>query len=214
LELPIIRETAHWLAIDKPAGLITERNPWEASAEALVFDYLQRGRRPPFLGIVHRLDRVTSGVLLLAKKKSALRELNRQFAERQVQKTYLAMVEQLPAHAEGELTHWLVKSQAEKRALVYAQEQPGSLRCSLHYRCLSGNLLEVRPATGTFHQIRAQLAAIGCPIAGDQLYGASQVYRPRAIMLHAWRLQFTDPSSGQAVALEAPPPWGSADQAG
>ncbi len=207
MDIPVLRETTHWLAIDKPAGLITERNPWEASAESIVFEHLHRGRRPPFLGIVHRLDRVTSGVLLMAKKPSALKALNRQFAERRVRKTYLAVVEQAPAEQEGELIHWLLKSQQEKRALVYEQEQPGSVRCSLRYRLLEDNLLEVQPATGKFHQIRAQLAAIGCPIIGDQTYGASQAYLPNAIMLHAWKLEFTDPQSEESICLEAPLPW-------
>lgn len=206
MNLPILTETSHYLAIDKPAGLIVERNPWEPSAESLVFEYLSEKRGSPFLGIVHRLDRVTSGVLLLAKKKSALKELNRQFAEKQVRKTYLAIVEQAPSQAEGKLEHWLFKNQAEKRAVVFERQQKNAVFCSLSYRSLKGRLLEISPDTGKFHQIRAQLAAIGCPITGDNAYGAQTGYRPNAIMLHAWKLEFNDPLSGERVLVEAPAP--------
>ena len=206
MELPILTETAHYLAIHKPAGLLVERNPWEPSVASIVLEYLKQGHHRPFLGIVHRLDRVTSGVLLLAKKKNALKVLNRQFAERQVRKTYLAVVEQAPEKTEGKLEHWLFKDQLNKRAVVYEKQHKGAVPCSLSYTALSESLLEIHPDTGKFHQIRAQLAAIGCPIVGDSLYGAQQAYRPGAIMLHAWKLDFLGPPGQEAVRVEAPLP--------
>jgi 23S rRNA pseudouridine1911/1915/1917 synthase len=209
----IIIETPHWLTVNKPAGMIVERNPWEASVESVVLEYLhtQSNAKNPFLGIVHRLDRVTSGVLLMAKKRSALKELNRQFAERQVKKTYLAMVEKAPPAATGELIHWLVKDQLNKRALIFETPGENAVECRLVYRLLEsvekGRLLEIEPQTGKFHQIRAQLAAIGCPIVGDEKYGAAKPYRPKAIALHAWKLQFLDPVSRERVEVVAPPVW-------
>ena len=212
MKIPIIIETTHFLALNKPAGLIVERNPWEPSVESIVYEYLQRQRPKPFLGVVHRLDRVTLGVLLMAQKKSALKELNRQFAERQIKKIYLAVVEQAPPASEGKLEHWLFKDQPNKRAVVFEQQRKDTVFCSLSYRTLGEGLLEIRPDTGKFHQIRAQLAAIGCPIVGDGAYGAQTSYQPNAIMLHAWKLGFKDPQNGEAVLLEAPLPedeqWG------
>lgn len=207
----ILQETRHWLAINKPAGLLVERNPWEDSVEAQAYEYLQQREKKPYLGIVHRLDRVTSGVLLLAKKKSALITLNEQFRERNVQKTYLALVANEPPQPEADLTHWLEKDYKNKQAILHEQATSNATKCHLHYRLLQqqqGNyLLEIHPTTGKFHQIRAQLAAIGCPILGDEKYGSTTPYAPQAVALHAWQLKFTDPIEKTPVLIIAPPEW-------
>ena len=208
----ILHETSHWIAVDKPGGLIVERNPFESpTVEELVLAHLSQARANPFIGIVHRLDRVTSGVLLVAKKKSALKNLNEQFRLRQVQKTYLALVEAKPPAEEGELIHWLEKDQQEKRAQVVDTASGQGSECTLSYRQLwvddNGRaLLEVSPITGKYHQIRAQLAAIGCPIVGDLHYGAAEAYQPNQIMLHAWKLAFFDPAKKRQVEVEAAAP--------
>lgn len=207
----ILQENKHWLVISKPAGLIVERNPFESpTVEELVYDHLARTSKKPYVGVVHRLDRVTSGLMIFAKKKSILRKLNEQFAQQAVQKTYLAITEQHPEASEGILKHWLYKNQKEKRADVFPRAGKDRKEVSLQYKVLKEinglTLLEVRPMTGKFHQIRAQLAAIGCPILGDEKYGGQQAYRPQCAALHARRLQFRDPASGASLSFEAPLP--------
>ncbi|MBK7409231.1 MAG: RNA pseudouridine synthase [Saprospirales bacterium] len=150
-------------------------------------------------------------MLLIAKKKSALQELNRQFEARSVEKIYLAMVENPPAESSGMLAHWVGKDQKEKRAMVQPANSPGAFLCQLDYQVQKTlpnghTLLEVRPHTGKFHQIRIQLATMGCPIVGDEKYGATSAFVPNGIALHAWKLSFTDPLSGERLWVEAPSP--------
>lgn len=203
----IIQETPHWLAINKPAGLIVEKNPFEQpTIEDLVWDYLQQTVKKPFLGIVHRLDRVTSGVLLLAKKKSSLKILNQQFAERKIKKTYWALCEKWPHPLKGQLDHWHIKDQQGKRALIFDQPKKKAVAVSLQYELQpfkdGRSYLEIHPLSGKFHQIRAQLAFIDCPILGDDKYGAEAI-RPRSIALHASSLQFYDPQTNKKIIVEA-----------
>ena len=208
MQLHILFENSHYLAIDKPAGLIVESSPFEKpTIESLVFEYLSQQYRNPYVGIVHRLDRVTSGILLIAKKRSALRHLNEQFRNRTIQKTYLAIVNSKPESAESLLTHWLIKDQKNKKALISDQSVQKAARVELTYHLLkaieAGYLLKIIPKTGKFHQIRAQLSAIGCPIIGDEKYGSSIPYRHQAIALHAYSLQFVDPKTKEPNFLKA-----------
>jgi len=207
-ELAIIKETKHWLAINKQAGLIVERNPYETpTIETLVEDYLSQQYRNPYIGIVHRLDRVTSGVLIMAKKKSALRKLNEQFRERRVQKTSFTIVENEPPQKTATFKNWLEKDQKNKRAIIHGKQVKNSSEVELTYKTVeklpSGYLLEVIPKTGKFHQIRAQLAAVGCPILGDKKYGGKLEYFDKAIALHARQLVFNDTSSEEQIKLIA-----------
>jgi 23S rRNA pseudouridine1911/1915/1917 synthase len=209
--MDVLFENRYWLAINKPAGLIVERNPFEEDTiETRVWDYLSASSRKPFLGIVHRLDRVTSGVLVLAKKKAALKHLNRQFQERSIQKTYLAVTTNLPFPESSPAKHWLLKDQKDKRAVIYPQPNQKAVEVSLSYSLLqkSGDYywLEVEPHTGKFHQIRAQLAFMGAPIVGDEKYGSERKFAPKAIALHASRLKVIDPLEEKEVILEAPVP--------
>jgi 23S rRNA pseudouridine1911/1915/1917 synthase len=210
-ELDIIYESKHWLAINKPSGMIVERNPFEQpTVEDLVWEYLEATQKRPYLGIVHRLDRVTSGVLLIAKRKSALRHLNQQFADRSVQKTYLAILAKAPANRSGTLEHWLEKDQKNKMARIFAQAGEKRQRAILRYEVLQEKgglfLTKVLPETGRFHQIRAQLAAIGCPIVGDEKYGSTVDPAHRYIALHAHRLSCFNPENDQQVEIFAPMP--------
>ncbi|MGH1334811.1 MAG: RluA family pseudouridine synthase [Aureispira sp.] len=236
-KLKIIEETSHFIVVNKRAGLITERNPFELiTVESLVEEYLKTGvrkpyslennqikqvdkgrKRPlkaptksskaPFVGVVHRLDRVTSGSMVFAKKKSSLKKLNDQWSRRKVQKTYLAIVENAPPHAQGTLRHYLVKNQKAKRADIFDKEIKNSQQCTLSYKLIksggNGHLLQIELPTGRFHQIRAQLSHIGCPIIGDNKYGAKKSHLPLAICLHAWKLQFRDPINNEEVSTVA-----------
>jgi 23S rRNA pseudouridine1911/1915/1917 synthase len=206
----LILETSDWLAINKPAGVSVERTKGASDTmEDQVYGYLSQQKKNPFVGIVHRLDRVTSGVLLMAKKKNALQQLNDQISKRQMTKLYRGLTEHLPPQPEGELVHWLYKDHLQKKAFVF--DEPGSDRqeCRLKYRVLAEegkNLLEINLLTGKFHQIRAQLAAIGCPILGDQLYGAAPLPVPHVIALQAAQLSFIDWNSGEIITVQAPAP--------
>lgn len=210
MEIPILYESKWLLAVNKPANLLVEHSPHFPSVEDWAQHHISRQEKKPFIGIIHRLDRAVSGVLLLAKRKAALKDLNEQFRERQVQKIYLALVEKAPPNQQGTLTNWLRKDQAAKKAIVFDKPVEEAVKCSLDYRLAgknaSGFILEIQLHTGKFHQIRAQLATIGCPILGDVKYGATLPYRAGLIALHAWKLSFKDPLTGDQVLLEAPIP--------
>jgi 23S rRNA pseudouridine1911/1915/1917 synthase len=237
-KLKIIQETPSFIVINKRAGLITERNPFEiTTVESLVEEYLTKGSRTPysldknqvsahknkknfkapvkaknaaFVGIVHRLDRVTSGTMVFAKKKNLLKKLNDQISSRKIKKTYLAVLENPPPNKVGTLRHYLVKNQKEKRADIFKVEKKGSVECTLSYELLkssaNGHLVKIDLKTGRFHQIRAQFGFIGCPIIGDEKYGSTKKYLPLAVCLHAWKLQFKDPLSNDDVICEAEVP--------
>ncbi len=209
--LTILLETANYILINKPTGWVVEQNPFETqSVEATLFKYLAEKKKKPFVGIVHRLDKVTSGVMIVAKKKSTLKWLNQQFATRQVQKEYWAIVENRPILAEGELVHWLEKDQKNKRAILYNAQKKETTSCHLTYKILTSTeeatLLQIRPSTGKFHQIRAQLSSIGCPIVGDTKYGATKEYEKNGIALHAFSLEFNDIDQENIQKITANPP--------
>lgn len=198
----ILLETTQWLVVRKPAGMAVERQlHGYPSVEEWAWQYVSAAAKKPFIGIVHRLDRPVSGVLLLAKKRAALKDLNLQFAERRTEKIYHAIVQHAPSPTAGTLTHWLMRDTEGKRAMVVREGAAGAARCELKYQLLKetppGFLMEIKPVQGRFHQIRAQLAAAGMPIAGDALYGSELSYLPDAIALHAYSLRFRDPADGQ-----------------
>ncbi|MEH6772082.1 RluA family pseudouridine synthase [Maribacter arcticus] len=210
-ELDVIHENKDYIVVNKAAGLISEKSPYEAvTVETQVFNHLLKSNRKPYIGIIHRLDRVTSGVLILAKKKSILVEFNTLFSSRKVQKTYLAIVKNKPANNKGNLVNFLIKNNKEKKAGIVQTKSKDSLNCMLSYQVLGKNnfgyLLEIKPKTGRFHQIRAQLANIGLPIIGDEKYGSDQEYLPLSICLHAWKLAFEVSGSKESQTFEAPLP--------
>jgi 23S rRNA pseudouridine1911/1915/1917 synthase len=211
-DIPILYEDRYLLALNKPAGLSSESGgAGHPSAEAWALEYLRQttGRQQPYARVVHRLDRVSSGVLLLAKNKATLQHLMAQFEARAVTKVYLAEVAgDLPAEG-GILTHYLGRSADGRSAVVREMPFEGSQPAVCPYRLLERrggrSLVELVPQTGRFHQLRAQLAFIGCPIIGDERYGGPP-WQPHAIRLHALRLQVQHPASGQPLSLEAPMP--------
>lgn len=207
--LTILFENKHWLAVNKIPKLSVERSPYlEETIESLVFDYLSKSYRNPYVGIIHRLDRVTTGVLLFAKRKSTLRKINEQFRERKIQKTYLAIVEKMPPKPKDKLVNFLWKDREHKKGMVSETKIKGSVECTLSYELLGQNehgyLLKVTPITGKFHQIRVQLAHIGCPILGDEKYGVTKPHSPNSVALHAWQLSLTDPSTEKPITIIAP----------
>jgi len=209
--IEIIKETPYWIAVNKAAGVIVEKNPYESfTVEGQVSAHLQQKSKKAFVGIVHRLDKVTSGVLIFAKKRSALKKLNRQFEERTVQKIYWALVEgELPSKAD-QLDHWLVKDSQTKQARVVDKTEKGAKKASLLYKVLAVRgkikLVEITLLTGRYHQIRAQFTAIACPIIGDLKYRQEGDRYAKEIALHARELTIKDPQKETVRHLTAPLP--------
>lgn len=196
------------LAVNKPPGMPAQAD--KTGDESLL--QWAETECDHTLHLIHRLDRPASGVVLLAKTKEAMTLLQQQFQNRSIEKEYLAVVEALPAQPEGTLVHFLQKNAEKNRAFASEEERPGTERAELSYRLLGSSqryhLLHVQLLTGRHHQIRAQLASIGCPIKGDVKYGARRGNRDRSIHLHAWRLGFEHPGTGEWMRLEVPMPSG------
>lgn len=217
----ILFEDQDLLIIHKPSGLSSEsgtaRHP---SAEKEAAEWYRNKFKDehaglqmkvsPYLRAVHRLDRASSGVLVMAKSKTALTAMMTQFENRAVSKTYQAVVENAPPEAKGVLKHWLKRDETGKKALIFKKSIADTQPCESVYKVLETKngqtLLEIKPSTGRFHQIRAQLAYIGCPIVGDVLYGGT-FWREHEIKLHAQRLTFKHPRSQEPMRLEAPWEW-------
>ncbi len=209
IEPTILRETPWWLAVDKPAGLVTDRQWNYPSVEGWVKDYLlAQGITKPYVGLVHRLDRLTSGIVLVAKRKRALQLLQEQFRERTVQKQYRATVEgqlSAPSAPSALLEHYLLVDKHQKKAIISTRPLPGAKLVQLRYTVLATtehqSELEIDLLTGKYHQIRAQLSAIGHPVVGDVTYGATTIYSAHAIALRATRLVFTDPQTEEQIVI-------------
>lgn len=160
-----------------------------------------------FLGVVHRLDRPVSGVMLFARTSKALARLNEMFRTKQVKKTYLAIVKERPPEEEATITHYLKKNEVQNKSYVYDTEVKGSKEASLTYRLIGRSekyyLLEVELHSGRHHQIRAQLAKIGCPVKGDLKYGFARSNEDGGISLFARRLEFMHPVKKEPVTIIA-----------
>ncbi|MCJ0764317.1 RluA family pseudouridine synthase [Variovorax terrae] len=216
-EFPILLEDEHLIALDKPAGVAVHGG---SGVSFGVIEQLRQARPgAKFLELVHRLDRETSGILLVAKKRSALTALQDQFRERETGKTYLALVAGAwPANRKviDQPLHKYLQADGERRVKVVAKDDPDGMRSVTLVKVaqkLEGfSLLEVTIKTGRTHQIRVHLASAGHGIAGDDKYGdfelnkALQKQGLRRMFLHAWRLQFNHPASGERVELLAPLP--------
>jgi 23S rRNA pseudouridine1911/1915/1917 synthase len=213
--LSIIYEDNHLLVVNKPAGLATQ-GVIEGAASVLTEAkaYLKQKYRKPgnvYLGVVSRLDALVSGLLVLARTSKAAARLGDQFKTGSVDKVYWALVEQSPASSAEELSHWLLKNDKERRINVVAPRTRGAQHARLSYRTLGrqkmGTLTEIRLHTGRKHQIRVQLAAIGCPILGDHKYGSRSSFAAgQAIALHCVRLAIEHPTTKKRLEFTAPPP--------
>lgn len=214
MSLEVLYEDNHLIAVSKKAGDIvqgdkTEDEPLVDKVKA----YIKKKYNKPgdvYLGIIHRLDRPVGGVVVFARTSKALTRMNKLFQERKVQKTYWAVVEQLPKSNEEVLIHYLKKNQEKNRSRSYDKEVKGSKRSELYYR-LAGRsknyfYVEVKPKTGRHHQIRVQLSHIGCPIKGDVKYGANRTNRDGSIHLLARSLEFVHPVSKEEMKISAMPP--------
>ena len=209
-----IYEDNHIIVVAKQAGEIVQADKTgDRTLADDVKDYIKERYAKPgavFLGIPHRLDRPVSGLCVLARTSKALARLNEMFRTGKVRKTYWAIVKDLPPEPEGTLTQWLVRNEKQNKSFAYDHERPGAKRAVLDYRLIGHSqryhLLEVQLHTGRHHQIRCQLARMGCPIVGDLKYGAPRSNPDGSICLHARRVAFEHPVSHQPIDVEAPLP--------
>lgn len=208
IDVQVIFEDYYVLVINKPYGLQTESDNFgNPSVELWAHQHIQQQhpkKKTVFVGIVHRLDRPVAGIVLIAKTKTALTHLNKQFENRSVKKIYEAIVERKPEKDLDTLTHFLKKDLRLKKAIVSDRPKKDFVKCSLTYHLLSTNKdksasLEIELHTGRYHQIRAQLAHTGCVIKGDTLYGAKPQSYPNRIELVATSLSFLHPVSGEQM---------------
>lgn len=214
MELEILYEDNHLVAVNKSPGMLVQGD--ETGDRTLadeVKDYIKSRYGKPgavFLGVVHRLDRPVSGVVVFARTSKALSRMNELFRDRKTEKVYWAIVNKMPAKTDDTLIHWLSKDETKNKATVYIRETRGALKSELSYVTKSQRagafLLEVRPITGRSHQIRAQLATIGCPIFGDVKYGSKEETGDGSIALHARQLTFVHPVKKEALTIVAEPP--------
>ena len=213
-EFKIIYQDKQLLAVNKPQGIVTEYEPHlNFTLESQALNYIRSQEKYPqkcFIGVPHRLDRPVSGVVLFSKKKSVLKMLMEIFAKREIEKTYWAIVEKKPAKSEDELQNWLVKNTEIRKAIIHNQELKEAMRVVLRYKFISkneqGSLLEIKLITGKFHQIRAQLAHMGCPIIGDAHYGSTKAYKENAVCLHARELKLLHPITQEPLTFTADVP--------
>ncbi|MBQ2300239.1 MAG: RluA family pseudouridine synthase [Bacteroidaceae bacterium] len=213
--MKILYEDNHLIAVRKRVGDIVQGDKTgDVPLSDMVKNFLKDKYQKPgnvYLGVVHRLDRPVSGIVLFAKTSKALPRLNKMFAEHKgVKKTYLAIVANKPPQPQGTLTHWLTRNEKQNTARAYDREVPGSKKAVLDYRLIAQSeryfLLEIELHTGRHHQIRCQLSKMGCPIRGDLKYGAPRSNPDGGISLHAWRLELEHPVSHQNIVIEAPLP--------
>ncbi len=215
--MTIVYEDNHIIVVNKTASEIVQGDKTgdEPLSERLK-SYLKVKYNKPgnvFIGVTHRLDRPVSGLVVFAKTSKALSRLNAMFQTKEVKKTYWAIVTAAPPQEEGELMHYLVRNEKQNKSYAYDRERPESKRAILHYRLLAHSerywLLEVDLQTGRHHQIRCQLAKMGCPIKGDLKYGAPRSNPDASICLHARQIRFIHPVSKEMINLTAPLPDGN-----
>lgn len=212
--LQVLYEDNHILAINKRTGDIVQGDKTgDKPLSDVVKEYIKAKYNKPgnvYLGVVHRLDRPTTGIVLFSKTSKALPRLNRLFAQKVAKKTYWALVKNRPPKSSDSLTHWLKKNPKNNKSTAYKKEVEGSKKAILHYNIIKTLdnyfLLAINLETGRHHQIRCQLASIGCPIKGDLKYGFDRSNKDGSISLHARQLEFVHPVRKEEVLIIAPLP--------
>lgn len=212
--LQVLYEDNHLIVINKRVGDIAQGdNSGDKPLPDVVKEYLKEKYNKPgevFLGVVHRLDRPTSGLILFAKTSKALTRMNDLFSSRETQKTYWAIVKNKPEKEEDTLVHYIKRNQQNNTSKAHKKEVPASKKASMSYQLIATlnnyYALEIELHTGRHHQIRAQLQAIGCPIKGDLKYGFDRSNPDGGIHLHARKLTFSHPVSKEEIQIIAPVP--------
>ena len=215
--MTVVYEDNHIIVVNKTASEIVQADKTGDTplSETVKQDLKEKYQKPGnvFLGVTHRLDRPVSGLVIFAKTSKALTRLNEMFRAGEVKKTYWAVVKNAPKESDGELVHFLVRNEKQNKSYAYDKEVPNSKKAVLDYRLIGRSdnyyLLEVDLKTGRHHQIRCQLAKMGCPIKGDLKYGSPRSNPDGSICLHARRVRFVHPVSKELIELKAPLPEGN-----
>ena len=212
--MQVVYEDNHLIIVYKESGEIVQGDKTgDVPLSEVVKAYIKTKYQKPgnvFLGVVHRLDRPVAGLVVFARTSKALSRLNEMFRKGEVKKTYWAIVQQRPREETGELEHWLMRNEQQNKSYAYVKERPDAKKAVLKYQVIGTSerytLLQVGLLTGRHHQIRCQLAAIGCPIKGDLKYGAKRSNADGSISLLAREIAFVHPVSKATVKVTAPLP--------
>ena len=215
--MTVVYEDNHIIVVNKTSSEIVQGDKTgDTPLSETVKSYLKEKYNKPgnvFIGVTHRLDRPVSGLVVFAKTGKALARLNEMFRNGDVKKTYWAIVKECPKETEGELVHYLVRNEKQNKSYAYDKEVKNSKKAILHYKLIGHSqnyyLLEVDLKTGRHHQIRCQLAKMGCPIKGDLKYGAQRSNPDGSICLHARMVKFMHPVSKELIELTAQVPAGN-----
>lgn len=223
--MTILYEDNHIIAVNKSTSEIVQGDKTgDEPLSDTIKKYLKEKYNKPgevFLGVTHRLDRPVSGVVLFAKTGKALTRLNDMFRNQEVKKTYWAIVKTQPENSEGRLEHFLVRNEKQNKTMAYDKMVPNAKQAALSYKLIAKSdnfyLLEVHLETGRHHQIRCQLAKMGCPIKGDLKYGFPRSNPNGGISLHARNVEFIHPVSKELIQITAPVPeddklWGAMEK--
>lgn len=209
----VLYEDNHIIAVNKKSSDIVQGDKTgDTPLNEIVKAFLKEKYNKPgdvYLGTIHRIDRPVSGVVLFAKTSKALERLNKMFKEKDVQKTYWAIVKNKPETNSGNLVHYLKKNEKTNKSTAYNKEVTDSKKSELNYKVIhqfnNYYLLEIKPLTGRHHQIRVQLSAMNCPIKGDLKYGFNRSNPDSSISLHARKVDFIHPVSKKPISIIAPP---------
>lgn len=212
--LQVLYEDNHIIVVNKrPGDIVQGDKTGDKPLSEVVKAYLKEKYNKPgnvYLGVVHRLDRPTSGIVVFSKTSKALPRLNKLFQKKEAEKTYWAIVKNQPSKPQDILVHYLKRNPKQNKSYAHIKEVPESKKASLGYRVIQElnnyYLLEVNLHTGRHHQIRSQLSAIGSPIKGDLKYGFDRSNKDASIHLHARELKFIHPVKKEPVHIIAPPP--------
>jgi 23S rRNA pseudouridine1911/1915/1917 synthase len=212
--LEVLYEDNHIIAVNKDTGeLVQGDKTGDKTLADEVKEYIKRKYKKPgdvFLGIVHRIDRPTSGVVLFARTSKALTRLNQMFADKEIKKTYWAIVDARPPTESGRLVHWMKKNEEKNKSNVFDKCKGSAKEAIMNYKLIVSftnyHLLEVDLETGRHHQIRGQLARIGCHIKGDLKYGAKRSNPDGGISLHSRAISFIHPVKKEPITITATPP--------
>ncbi len=212
--LKVLHEDNHIIIVNKrPGDIVQGDKTGDKPLSEVVKSYLKEKYNKPgnvYLGVVHRLDRPTSGIVVFSKTSKALPRLNKLFQDKKAKKTYWAVVKNPPPNEEGELVHYMKRNSKQNKSYAHIKEVPESKKAILDYRLLKKldnyYLLEIDLHTGRHHQIRSQLSSIGSPIKGDLKYGFDRSNKDASIHLHSRELKFIHPVSKESIRIVAPPP--------
>jgi 23S rRNA pseudouridine1911/1915/1917 synthase len=212
--IEVLYEDNHLIAINKrPGDIVQGDKTGDPPLSDILKAYLKKKYNKPgnvFLGVIHRIDRPVSGVVVFAKTSKALARMNAKLQEKSFRKTYWAIIESQPQQKEGNLKSYLIKNQEKNKSFASDLPKKGYKFSELDYRLIRKSdryfLLEIDPKTGRHHQIRVQLSNIGCPIKGDVKYGSKRTNKDASISLHAQKVVFEHPTLKEKTTITAPPP--------